>query len=159
MHARSWRWATLVVALLAPLGAALATGLASLHRCVPVDGSWGALGLRLALLHPDAACPAGTMAVNGEQVLGVAVVVTAPGLALHAATALGVAGITGLVRAMLAAAARRMLPHLPARPRVVVDLPRALPAPPAWAPRSAWLRRAQLLRGPPGGPLGALAPS
>lgn len=158
MYARGWRSAT-VVALIASLGAALATGLVSLRRCVPMDGSWATLGVRLALVHPDAACPAGTMAVDGEQVLGIAVVITAPGLVPHVATALGVAGVTKLVRAVLAAAARRVLPHLLARPRLVVGVPRGLVARPALPPRSAWLCPAQPLRGPPAGPLGAPAPS
>lgn len=160
MQARSWRWATTaVVALLAPLGAALATGLASVHRCVPVDGSWGALTVRLSLVRPDAACPSGAMAVDGGHVLSGAVVLTTPVLALHLVGALGLATVVGVARTLLSRAAERVLPRLPARPTAV---PGHVPAPAGWLPLTrpvAWFRPALQLRGPPSGPLGALLPS
>lgn len=160
MQARSWRWAaTAVVALVAPLGAALATGLASVHRCVPVDGSWGALTVRLSLVRPDGACPVGTMAIDGGHALSGAVVVTMPVLALHLISALGLAAVIGVARTLLARAADRVLPRLPARPTAV---PEHAPAAAVRVPLTrpvAWLRPALQLRGPPSGPLGALLPS
>lgn len=103
------------------------------HRCLPADGLTGGLGLRLALLRPDADCPAGTLAVGGEpgQVMGLLVLVAVPVVVAHVLSVLAaacvVAGAGLLVRAVTRLAGA-VVPTLPGVPRSVVDRPRALVA-------------------------------
>ena len=103
MTARAGRAAPAVLPVLGVLGAVgLAVGALSVlaqrgallvHQCVG-DGAAGWLGLRLALLRQDVACPSGTLAVgpDGRQALAVVVMVALPVLWVHLlATAIGLA--------------------------------------------------------------------
>lgn len=98
-----------MVAVLGALaGAVAAVGTVSrhaevlVHQCV-ADGTAGAIGLRLALLHHDPACPSGELAVGGQtrQVIGVVVLVALPVLAAHLVGLLAGAGLLARVRAGL----------------------------------------------------------
>ena len=94
-----------LVALLAVTSGVVAlgrTGSLLVHHCVPGDGVDGWLGLRLALLRADSACPTESLAVGGDgrHVLGVAVVVALPVLLGHlAGVGLGL-GALGALRAL-----------------------------------------------------------
>ncbi|HWS57123.1 MAG TPA: hypothetical protein VN257_01165 [Actinotalea sp.] len=78
------------------------------HQCVSAEGTAGWLGLRLALLRPEADCPTGTLAVGGDgrHVMGVVVLVALPVLLAHLtglAISIGaVARLHSLVRSALA---------------------------------------------------------
>lgn len=153
------RAAALVAAALTVLGAA-AVGLGALgrhgallvHQCV-ADGTAGAIGLRLALLRQDAACPSGlAVGPDGRQAIGVVVLVAVPVLVAHVVGLLAGAGLlararAGVLRALAVLAGRRPLPgpvtdlHLPGRP--VVEAP----APAPW--RDLVRGGAVLRRGPP----------
>lgn len=144
-----------VLALLAALVAAashlMAQGALAVHSCVPGTGA-GALGLRLALLRADAACPSGTLAVGGDQrqVIGVVVVVALPALAAHlvgAMLGLGIAArLHGVLSAAVAALGRRLrAPEprgVPVRPHLPVDAT-------VLRPRHACAVAMPLRRGPP----------
>ncbi|MFH5824923.1 hypothetical protein [Georgenia sp. AZ-5] len=142
----------LLAAVCVPMLLAVLSGTATVH-CVPVAGGWADAGLRLALLAPDEACPFGTLAVGATagQALTVVVAVAVPALLAHLALATGAAGALGALRAVVVAAARRLvhavLPGvsrtLPARPRLAVA-----PVPPARPTGAAELRRPHR-RGPP----------
>ncbi|HEY3437345.1 MAG TPA: hypothetical protein VGK35_06630 [Actinotalea sp.] len=102
------------------------------HQCVPVDGTAGWLGIRLALLRPDAACPTGALAVGGDarHMLGVVVVVAVPALVGHLAGILLGLGLLSRLRQVTRTAVdvvRRALPRAVDAP---IDLPvvRRLPA-------------------------------
>lgn len=108
-----------LVALALGVGAVLArNGSILVHQCVPAEGTAGWLGLRLALLRTDAACPTGELAVGGDgrQVLGVVVMVALPMLLGHLAglaLSLGLmARLHGLLRAV--AAVLTVVPRPPA---------------------------------------------
>ena len=60
-----------------------------IHQCLPGDGAAGWLGVRLALLRADAACPEGALALgaDGRDVVGVTVMVALPVLLVHLAGA------------------------------------------------------------------------
>jgi hypothetical protein len=108
----------------------------TVHQCVSVAGL-GRLGLGLALLRVDDSCPAGSLAVGGDQrqVLGVVVLVALPSLASHlmaAGAGLGVLARTcHAVRAVL----RTLVPTVrapggPSRidvPSIAIDVPRPTP--------------------------------
>jgi hypothetical protein len=149
---------TLVVALLAALVAfvgassALArTGALLVHQCV-ADGTAGAIGLRLALLRQDAACP-GQLAIGGEprEVIGVVVLVAVPVLLAHLVGVLAGLGMLARVRAgvrtvarVLSGLLRRPEPvalHVAARQLAPVARREAAPRGPALTVRP--------LRGPP----------
>lgn len=143
-----------VLAALAVLAVAASRVPVLVHRCVAGDGLAGVLGLRLALLRPDGACPSGTLALGGEgaHAAGIVVLVAAPVLALHlvlAGTGAGVLALAaGLVRA-LGRALARVLPVLPsaaAVPAVGRVLRPVASDEPAVV---AWLLPTVGLRGPP----------
>lgn len=145
-----------VFGALAVLGAGVAVLSRSssvlVHQCV-ADGTAGAIGLRLALLRHDPACPS-ELAVGGDtrQVIGVVVLVAAPVLALHLAGLLAGLGLLARANAGLRAVAA-VLAGLVARPEAaqVPGPSGALPAPVAvlGGPRTAALLGAPLRRGPP----------
>ncbi|WP_035063180.1 hypothetical protein, partial [Cellulomonas bogoriensis] len=95
----SHRWLVLAaaIAVVGALGVALArSGAVLLHQCVSGEGLVGTLGVRLALLHADSACPTGTLAlgVDGRQVAGIVVIVALPVLLAHVgALALGLGAL------------------------------------------------------------------
>lgn len=93
----------LAVSLVLPALAAVLGGLVHVSRCVPVPGGVAQLGLHLALLRPASECPAGTLALGGdrEQVLAVALVLTAPALLAHVVVLLGALGVGATVRRVL----------------------------------------------------------
>lgn len=126
---RAW---PLLAAALAALAAAttalVAAGALLVHPCLPGDGVVGSLGVRLALLAPDADCPVGTLALGADAPTGgrLVVLVVLPVLLSHLATAL--AGVSVLVavrsgwravRDAVASLARR-LPAAPAAPAPLV---------------------------------------
>jgi len=129
------------------LGAALATvtvaallvgrGALTVTQCVSGAGL-GRLGLGLALLRVDEACPSGTLAVGGDQhqVMGVVVVVALPVLTanlLGATLGIGVLRrLGGMVRVLVAAlgALRLRLPRpvsLPPAATQQVEIPVEVP--------------------------------
>jgi hypothetical protein len=124
------------------------------HRCLPSDGLTGSLGVRLALLRPDADCPSGTLALGGEpgQVMGLLVLVAVPVVVAHVlallATACVVAGAGLLVRAV-GRLGRLVRPELPRAPRVPVGRPRAVVPVVARAAVRTVLDAAVPRRGPP----------
>ena len=115
---------------LAPVALALATlvagaamlsrqGALTVHQCVPGDGTAGWLGLRLALLRADVACPTGSLAVGGDsrQIMGVVVTVALPVLLAHlAGVGLGL-GLLARVRTIVRSAAGVLAAVLPRLPR------------------------------------------
>ncbi|MDO8106640.1 hypothetical protein Q6348_05445 [Isoptericola sp. b441] len=128
-----------VLAALSVVGVGFATasrfGAILVHQCVAGDGMAGALGLRLALLRPDAACPSGALAVGGDsrQVMGVLVVVALPLLLVHLlglTMAAGLLARIGLavrtVVRVLAGLVRRPEPARPALPRCARPVPAGL---------------------------------
>jgi hypothetical protein len=132
---------------------ALVSGAAVIQACVPTSGAWSQVALRLALLHPDAACPEGTLAAGAapEQALTVVVAVALPALLGHLALLTGAAGLVGSARRVVMAEVRRFVRVLlPAAAPVLVDdgVGPVLPAPPARPVRSRLARR-PLRRGPP----------
>jgi hypothetical protein len=142
------------LALVAGVAALAAHAPVLVHRCLPADGVTGALGLRLALLRPEADCPSGTLAVGGEtgQVMGLLVLVAVPVVVAHAlsllAAACVVAGAGLLVRAVTRLAGT-VVPTLPGVPRSVVDRPRTLAAAVVRAAVRPVLDAAVPRRGPP----------
>ncbi len=140
-----------LVAVVAVLGAA---GALLVHPCLPGDGLVGAVGLRLAVLGPDAECPVGTLgfAADGSQAARLVVLVALPVLVAHLAAAL--AGLSVLVAARalwrgVRSAVRVLARRLPVAAGVVSRVVRTLPAVPAGTPvvrpAVAVVRR----RGPP----------
>lgn len=100
------------------------------HQCVPGDGAAGWLGLRLALLRADVACPTGSLAVGGDghQVMGVVVLVAVPALVAHLAglgLGLGLLARLGALVRSAAAVLAAVLLALPRGLRVGVPRPRA----------------------------------
>ncbi|MEE6273793.1 hypothetical protein [Georgenia wangjunii] len=93
----------LAVSLVLPALAAFLGGLVHVSRCVPVAGGVAQLGVHLALLRPASECPTGTLALGGEQeqVLAVALVLTAPALLAHVVVLLGALGAGTAVRRVL----------------------------------------------------------
>ncbi|EYR62114.1 hypothetical protein N866_11655 [Actinotalea ferrariae CF5-4] len=150
----SARVAAAWLALLAGVTALGAHAPVLVHRCLPADGLTGGLGIRLALLRPDADCPSGTLAVGGEpgQVMGLLVLVAVPVVVAHLlsllAAAAVVAGAGVLVRAV-GAVLGAVLPTLPGRPRAVVDRPHAVVATVVREVVRPVLDAAALRRGPP----------
>ncbi len=136
-----------------PVVLAFLSGLATVHTCLPVSGTWAQMGLRLALLHPDAACPQGTLAVGATtgQAMTVVVAVAVPAVLAHLALISGAAGLVGSVRRVILAAAHRVSRALaPSAPRHP-DLPTA-PGPvvrPAAVPVRTVASRRPHRRGPP----------
>lgn len=147
-----------MVALLAALAAVTSAssslaraGAVLVHQCV-ADGTAGAIGLRLALLRQDAACP-GQLALGGEpgRVVGVVVLVAVPVLLGHLVGVLAGLGILARVRTgvrtvarVLGGLLRRPEPvavHVAARPLAPVVRREATPRGPALTVRP--------LRGPP----------
>jgi hypothetical protein len=137
------------------LGLLARHGAVTVQQCVAGDGAAGWLGLRLALLRADAACPSGTLAVGGSggRVMGVVVLVTLPVLVAHLA-GLGVGlGALGRLRRALEAARSVLawvVPHLPAS---VVPVPSGDDVPPSVAARTVVVLQHTLeapwRRGPP----------
>lgn len=143
----------MLAVLVAPVAAALATGAAVIQACVPASGAWSQVAVRLALLHPDALCPEGTLAVGvaPEQALTVVVAVALPAVLGHLALLSGAAGLVGSARRVMAAGVRRFVQILtPAAAPVVLDdgVAPLVPAPPARPVRTVLARR-PLRRGPP----------
>lgn len=149
-------WAAAVLgafaALLAGVAAFSRHAEVLVHQCV-ADGTAGAIGLRLALLRQDAACPSGQLAIGGEprQVVGVVVLIALPVLALHLAGMLAGAGLLVRVRAGLRACGHLLagLIHVPVTVHVPAHAVR-------WVPVEAPRRRQDdpalavaALRGPP----------
>lgn len=107
-------------------------GALTVQQCVPGSGL-GRVGLGLAVLRVDPACPDGTLAIGGDsRVIGVVVIVALPVLLANLAGAtLGVgvlARLHGVLRALLGlvGALRRRLPvpaSLPGVVQVRVDVP------------------------------------
>ena len=135
-----------VMAWLVPLLAVAASAWGALHlvergaltvqQCVPGSGL-GRVGLGLAVLRVDEACPDGTLAMDHRQAIGVVVVVALPALLANLAGAtLGIGALSrlqGALRGLLAllGALRRRppVPALqPAVARVRVDVPVDRPA-------------------------------
>ncbi len=122
------------------------------HRCV-ADGTAGTIGLRLALLHHDPACPSGELAVGGQtrQVIGVVVLVALPVLAAHLGGLLAGAGLVARVRAGLRTV-RGVLAGLvrPPRPaRVPVRGARRVPVEVVRSRHTDPVLATPALRGPP----------
>lgn len=126
------------------------------HQCVPGEGLAGWLGLRLALLRPDAACPDGALALgaDGRHVVGVTVMVALPVLLAHLAGAgigvgtarvLGrtVRGAVGLVVRVLRRIPSRVAPFLVGSRAPVVTAQRG--------PHGDVVGRVRWRRGPPVG--------
>ncbi|MBC7289879.1 MAG: hypothetical protein H5T83_00910 [Actinotalea sp.] len=148
------RLAVAWLALVAGVAALVAHAPVLVQRCLAADGLTGTVGVRLALLRPDADCPSGTLALGGEpgQVMGVLVLVAVPVVLAHVLTALAaacvLAGAGVLVRAV-GALVGAVVPTLPGVPRLVVDRLRAVVADVA-APVVRAVRDASVLRrGPP----------
>jgi hypothetical protein len=134
-------WLLPLLAVVASAGGALhlvERGALTVQQCVPGSGL-GRVGLGLAMLRVDEACPHGTLAIGGDhrQVLGVVVVVALPvllGNVAGAALGIGVlARLRGILSALLAllGALRRRPPVpalLPAVAAVQVDVPADRPA-------------------------------
>ncbi len=142
----------MAVAALLPALAALLSGAVQVTRCVSVPGEIAQVGLHLALLRPAEECPTTGVALGGEsdQVLAIAVMLTAPMLLLHAGALAGAWGAGTVIRRSLARLARltpwRALPTprslvVPARLRTAVGV---LALPGSRTPGSI-----PLLRGPP----------
>lgn len=111
--------------VLAVLVALVRHGSVLVHQCVTGDGAAGWLGLRLALLRLDPACPDGGLAVGGDghQVMGVVVMVALPALLAHVAAAgIGLSLLARLRGAVHAAVAllSAVVRALPVPVRVVV---------------------------------------
>jgi hypothetical protein len=134
-------WLLPLLAVVASVGGALhlvERGALTVQQCVPGSGL-GRVGLGLAMLRVDEACPYGTLAIGGDrqQVLGVVVVVALPVLLGNlAGAALGI-GVLARLRGILSAlltllGALRRRPSspapLPAVVRVRVDVPEDRPA-------------------------------
>lgn len=124
------------------------------HQCLPGDGVAGWLGVRLALLRADAACPEGALALgaDGRDVVGVTVMVALPVLLLHLAGAgLGLSLLRAFaltVRGAVGLMARSWL-RLPIRTATIEP---AGPTPVATEPRVPArdvVGRAPWRRGPP----------
>lgn len=145
-----------VLGLLVGLAALLAErGALLVHQCVGVGGgAAGWLGLRLALLRPDATCPSGTLAVgpDGRQALAVVVMVAVPALLAHlGAAAIGL-GLARRARLVVGIALRLLRPRLRRRPApvaVVLREVRRFVASRAGRPPGPVDVAAPLLRGPP----------
>ncbi|MCV2395062.1 hypothetical protein OEB99_12150 [Actinotalea sp. M2MS4P-6] len=92
------------------------------HQCV-ADGTAGAIGLRLAFLRHDAACPSGELAVGGDtrQVVGVVVLVALPVVVAHLLGAVAGVSLVARVRSALRTV-RDVLAGL-VRPRTAVRVP------------------------------------
>ncbi|PFG39190.1 hypothetical protein ATJ97_1686 [Georgenia soli] len=156
MIARHPAWRTglvLLAVVVAPVAAALASGAAVIQACVPASGAWSQVALRLALLHPDAACPEGTLGAGAapEQALTVVAAVALPALLGHLALLTGAAGLVGSARRVMAAEVRRFVRVLlPAAAPPVPDDGGdvVLPVQPA-RPVRLLLARRPLRRGPP----------
>jgi hypothetical protein len=137
-----------------PLVGAAAGGVLRVVGCVPAPGAAGWVGLHLALTHPSAACPSGTVAVGGTPEAALAVVVTLalPALLAHAGAVLAawgaIAAVRSLARTVGAIACRRR--PVPAPAAGVPDVP-APPAPVVVVRtvRSRLLPRSVPRRGPP----------
>lgn len=118
------------------------------HRCVP-EGL--GVGVRLALLRPDADCPSG-LAVGAEtpQVVAVVVMVTLPVLLAHLLGAgLGL-GLLGHVRAVVRGAATVLLGRRPeARALATVPVHPLVPAVPVRVAVARLLAGDLRRRGPP----------
>lgn len=122
---REWLLSARVGLALTLVGSAAALlerwGALVVHSCVPGRGLFGWLGLRLAILRPDAACPAGTFAVDGQTggTVGLLVIVAVPLMATHLtslAVALGLAArLHAALRAvcLLLASVLRRVPTSP----------------------------------------------
>lgn len=134
-------WLVPLLAVVASAGGALhlvERGTLTVQQCVPGSGL-GRVGLGLAMLRVDEACPHGTLAVGGDQrqVFGIVVVVALPVLLANLAGAtLGIGVLSrlqGALRGLLAllVSLRRRPPSpapLPAVGRVRVDVPVDRPA-------------------------------
>ncbi|MBX9247034.1 hypothetical protein ICW40_19775, partial [Actinotalea ferrariae] len=89
--------AALVLGLAAVVSALVGAGALLVHPCLPGDGVVGSLGVRLALLGPDAECPVGTLALDAGApgAARLVVLVALPVLLAHVAATL--AGVSLLV--------------------------------------------------------------
>lgn len=147
--------ASAVLAVLAAGVVALSRfGTVLVHQCVAAEGTVGALGLRLALLRQDAACPSGSLAVGGDsrQVIGVLVLVALPVLVAHLVAAAAALGLLARVRSGVRTAVRA-LTGLVLRPEPVRPVP-ARPSRPVLArlvvvPADGPTLGSPLRRGPP----------
>ena len=141
--------AVLGVLALASAGFGALTRFASVavHQCV-ADGTAGAIGLRLALLRHDAACPSGTLAIGGDgrQVTSLIVLVALPVLVVHLLGIAAAAGMAGRIRAGVHTMVRLPLAGLVARPEPV-----ALTVLPLRPVRSRRSRSRAPIEGPPAG--------
>lgn len=142
---------TAVVALASGVGLVAQQATVLVHQCVSA-GTVGRIGLTLALLRTDAACPAGTVGVDdGRRVVGVVVAVALPVLLAHVAAALvGVGAVAWLHRALRGVlAAVRVLPRGAAEPALPVVAPRLPVEVPVHLPGARLLAGARWRRGPP----------
>lgn len=146
--------AALAAALVAVVTVLASAGALLVHPCLPGDGLVGAVGLRLAVVGPDAECPVGTLAIgaDGAQAARLVVLVALPVLVAHLTAAL--AGLSVLVAARslwrgVRSAVLSLARRLPVAARVVRRAVRTLPparaGEPVVRPAVADVRR----RGPP----------
>ncbi len=149
--------AALAQALGQTLLALLSTGPTSTHAggCLPAIGRGAEVGLRLALLRHDTACPPGTLAPGPAAAVATAALLTAVLiLAGHSAVALLtgwlVLGTVATVEVAQRLRAVTMVAVL-LRPRPTVPAPRALLAtpPPRPVPAAGWVPPPLSRRGPP----------
>ncbi|WP_372594634.1 hypothetical protein [Actinotalea sp.] len=95
------------------------------HQCVS-DGTAGWLGLRLALLRPDANCPTGTLAVgpDGGQALAIVVLVAVPVLVAHLVAMAAGLGLARHARLLVGAVLRLLGGPFRTRPAPATTLVR-----------------------------------
>ncbi len=103
----------------------------TVHQCVS-GGGFARFGVRLALLHPDDACPQGELALGGDQrqVMGVVVLVAVPVLLGHVAGVLAGVGVLARLSSALRAVLALLVPSLRVpelapveEPRLAVEVP------------------------------------
>ncbi|MHB1064371.1 MAG: hypothetical protein ACYC1Z_07795 [Georgenia sp.] len=110
----------LAATIAVPLAAAVLTGLATWHACVPAGGGLAHIGLTLSLIQLDDGCPPGAFGITAAgRALSVAVAASTPMLVAHMLLLAGAVGLFGAVRAVVTAAAGRL--------RFFVPTPAALP--------------------------------
>jgi hypothetical protein len=133
-----------------------AAGPASSGGCLPIVGRGAELGLRLALLRHDAACPQGTLAA-GPTAAGTLAALLSAGLVLIVHSLVAVLAAALVTAAELAVQALRdcaaLVLRLPARAVAPVAAPRQLAASPASGRpvRARFTPRPVQRRGPPVG--------
>ncbi|NTW40832.1 MAG: hypothetical protein HGA44_13280 [Cellulomonadaceae bacterium] len=122
-----------VVAVIGGAGAAAALarhGALLVHQCLPGDGTAGFLGLRLALLRVDSACPGATLAVGGDtrQVAGVVVLVALPVLLVHLVALAAGVGVLARLRQLVRSVATVLRGAVRTRPAAALVMVRRVRA-------------------------------